>query len=667
MQNIKKKPYYITTPIYYTSGDLHLGHCYTTVICDAIARFKRMDGHEVCFLTGTDEHGLKVETAAQKAGKTPKEFVDGLVDKIYSLWDLLGISYDKFHRTSSSQHVQTVQKIFKKLYDQGDLYKSVYEGHYCLPCECFWTQSQLADGKCPDCGREVKSASEEAYFFRLSNYSERLMKLYEDNPEFINPKSRRNEMINNFIKPGLNDLCVSRTTFKWGIPVDFDPKHVVYVWIDALSSYINGLGYKTDDQSLFNKFWPADLHMIGKEIVRFHVIIWPALLMALNLPIPKQVYAHGWLMMNGEKMSKSRGNGTDPYMLTDRYGVDSVRYFLLREIPFGNDGNFTIELFLSRFNSDLCNSLGNLVSRTTAMVTQYFGGKIPANGKKEALDDELVSLCENTLGEVRKSVDAFDAPDALASIFKLINRANKYIDETAPWLLAKDEKSKPRLAEVLYNLSETIRTAAVLLSPFLPSTAQGIFDRLKLGAVPASFDSILTFGGIKEGQEVLKGDALYPRVDIKAELKFFSTLLDAEAEKEKKTQPEDIKPQETPKTKTEEKKPQEDMAGLITFDEFLKVELKTGVVLECEKIEKSTKLLKLKIDVGGQSRTVVSGLALHYKPQELVGKTLVLATNLKPVKLCGVESHGMVLCATCGEKVNVLSVDGIVDSGSKVG
>ena len=479
-----KEKYYITTPIYYPSGNWHLGHCYTTVICDAIARFKRMDGFDVFFLTGTDEHGVKIEKRAAENNTTPKAFVDGLVDNIKDLWKVLGISYDKFIRTTDDYHVEAVQKMFKRLYDQGDIYKAEYEGMYCTPCESFWTESQLVDGKCPDCGRPVEKAKEESYFFRLSKYQDKLIELYNNNPEFISPKSRMNEMINNFIKPGLQDLCVSRTSFKWGIPVSFDEKHVIYVWVDALTNYITALGYEGKDDSLFKKYWPANLHMVGKEIVRFHTIIWPAILMALGIEMPQKVYGHGWLLIGGDKMSKSKGNVVDPFVLSERYGVDAVRYFLLREVPFGSDGVYTNEALITRTNADLANDLGNLVSRTTAMINQYFGGIVPAHDCKEDLDDELVNLCKDALAKVRTHIDNLLVPEALVEIFRLVQRANKYIDETMPWVLAKDESKKARLGTVLYNLAETIRISAVLLSPFVPATAQKIFDSLQLGALP---------------------------------------------------------------------------------------------------------------------------------------------------------------------------------------
>ena len=643
-----KEKFYITTPIYYPSGNWHLGHCYTTVICDAIARFKRMDGFDVFFLTGTDEHGVKIEKRAAENNTTPKAFVDALVGNIKELWKTLGISYDKFIRTTDDYHVEAVQKIFKKLYDNGDIYKAEYEGMYCTPCESFWTESQLVDGKCPDCGRPVEKAKEESYFFRLSKYQDKLIELYQNNPEFISPKSRMNEMINNFIKPGLQDLCVSRTSFKWGIPVSFDDKHVIYVWIDALTNYITALGYEGKDDSLFKKYWPADLHMVGKEIVRFHTIIWPAILMALGVELPKKVYGHGWLLIGGDKMSKSKGNVVDPFVLSERYGVDAVRYFLLREVPFGSDGVYTNEALLNRTNADLANDLGNLVSRTTAMITQYFGGIIPDGSYREDIDNELVSLCEEALEKVRRDVDNLLIPESLAEIFKLIQRANKYIDETTPWILAKDESKKQRLGTVLYNLAETIRISAVLLSPFMPDTAKRIFDDLQLGKLPDSFDSVKTFGLLESGKPVVKGKALFPRIDVKKELVELEKL----AEKHEKKQ-------EKPAESNEEK-------GLVSIDDFSKIELATAKVLTCEKVEKSDKLLKLTLDVGGKQRTVVSGIAQYYTPEYMAGKTVVIVKNLKPVKLKGILSEGMILCASNGKDVVFVSPEKEIESGSGV-
>ena len=646
-----KEKYYITTPIYYPSGNWHLGHCYTTVICDAIARFKRMDGFDVFFLTGTDEHGVKIEKRAAENNTTPKAFVDGLVDNIKDLWKVLGISYDKFIRTTDDYHVEAVQKMFKRLYDQGDIYKAEYEGMYCTPCESFWTESQLVDGKCPDCGRPVEKAKEESYFFRLSKYQDKLIELYNKNPEFISPKSRMNEMINNFIKPGLQDLCVSRTSFKWGIPVSFDEKHVIYVWVDALTNYITALGYEGKDDSLFKKYWPANLHMVGKEIVRFHTIIWPAILMALGVEMPEKVYGHGWLLIGGDKMSKSKGNVVDPFVLSERYGVDAVRYFLLREVPFGSDGVYTNEALITRTNADLANDLGNLVSRTTAMITQYFGGVVPAHDVKEDLDDELINLCKDALAKVRTHVENLLVPEALVEIFRLVQRANKYIDETMPWVLAKDESKKARLGTVLYNLAETIRISAVLLSPFVPTTAQKIFDSLQLGTLPTDFESIKEFGGLAVGGTVIKGNALFPRLDMKKELAELEKLAEAQA-----------KAKEQPKAEVVEEKPKAE----ISIDDFAKVELATAKVLTCEKVAKSDKLLKLTLDVAGKERTVVSGIAQYYTPEYMVGKTVVIVKNLKPVKLRGILSEGMILCASNGKDVVFVTPEKEIESGSGV-
>ena len=520
-----KKPFYITTPLYYSSGKLHLGHCYTSVTCDSIARMKRKDGYDVFFLTGTDEHGQNIAKRAEEKGLTPKAFVDGLFNDITDLWKLMKVDYDKFIRTTDDYHEEAVKKIFTTLYEKGDIYKAEYEGWYCSPCESFWTESQLEDGKCPDCHREVTRAKEESYFFRLSKYADKLLELYESNPEFLQPKSRVNEMVNNFIKPGLQDLAVSRTSVTWGVPVPFDQRHSIYVWIDALANYITALGYGSCDQSLFEKYWPADVHMMAKEIVRFHSIIWPALLMALEIPVPKHVYGHGWLLFGGDKMSKSKGNVVDPYFLVGRYGLDAIRYYLLREVPFGNDGVFTVKALLNRYNDDLCNSLGNLVSRTIAMIEKNFEGKVPSIPTTyDGLDKEIKDLAESTLDKVRNAVDGFNIPQALTEIMALVYRANKYIDETTPWVLAKDPDQKQRLGEVLYNLAETLRFVATLISPFLPDTAQNIFDKLSLGQVPDDFDAISVFGGLKQGTLVAKGQNLFERIKVEDELKKLDEL-----------------------------------------------------------------------------------------------------------------------------------------------
>lgn len=649
MDNTENKKFYITTPIYYPSDNLHIGHAYCSVMADTMARYKRIQGYDVMFLTGTDEHGQKIEEKAKAAGITPKQYVDHVVSGIKDLWKLMDISYDKFIRTTDDYHEKAVQKIFKQLYDQGDIYKGSYEGWYCTPCESFWTETQLVDGKCPDCGREVRRTSEEAYFFRLSKYQNQLIKLFEEHPEFLEPASRRNEMLNNFIKPGLEDLCVSRTSFTWGVPVTFDPKHIVYVWVDALSNYITALGYGSEDDSLYQKYWPADIHLVGKEIVRFHTIIWPAMLMALNLPLPKKVLGHGWLILEGGKMSKSKGNVVDPVVLCERYGVDAIRYFLLRDIPFGSDGTFSNEALITRINSDLANDLGNLVSRTVAMVNKYFGGTIPTERTAGEFDDDLIALATATKAKVEAYADEMQFSSALTELWALISRTNKYIDETAPWVLAKDEANRARLAAVMYNLCEAIRIISILVSPFLPHTAPKIQAQLGAPADVLSWEQAGEWGLLPDGFSVQKGEIIFPRIDIAKEL--------AELEAQQKAARE---------AKEQAQRKAEGIAQ-ISIDDFAKVELRVAEVKDCEPVKRAKKLLKLTLDDGsGTPRTVASGIAQWYKPEDLIGHKVVLVANLKPAVLCGVESQGMILAADCAkDDVKVLFVDNM-PAGAKI-
>ena len=671
---MSKKTYYISTPIYYPSGKLHIGHSYTTVAADAVSRYKRLKGYDVMFLTGTDEHGQKIQRKAEEKGITPKQYVDEIVSGIKDLWKLMKITNDRFIRTTDDEHVEAVQKIFKKLYEQGDIYKSEYEGWYCTPCESFWTKTQLVEGKCPDCGREVELTKEESYFFRLSKYQDRLIKHIEENPDFIQPVSRQNEMLNNFLRPGLEDIAVSRTTFNWGVPVSFDDKHVVYVWIDALSNYITALGYSSQDDSLFQKYWPADVHLVGKEIVRFHTIIWPAMLMALGLPLPKQVYGHGWLLLEGGKMSKSKGNVVDPQILVDKYGLDAIRYFLLREVPFGSDGVFSNEALINRINSDLANDLGNLVSRTVAMIDKYFGGSIPAAKTAGEFDSDLISLVKGTAEKVEDLLDKLQFSTALSEIWKAVSRTNKYIDETMPWVLAKDDANSSRLAQVMYNLAETLRIIAILIQPFMPETPEKIWNQLGIAHKSlVEWERAKEWGVYPVGASVNKGEVIFPRIDIKKELEEIEKMSEKAAEPAKAS--EKVNTEKTPLQSSAQKSAaqqpaeqpaDETNANLITIDDFAKVELRVAKVIEAEKVEKADKLLKMQLQVGNEVRQVVSGIAKYYTPEEMVGKTLILVANLKPAKLRGIESQGMILAASDENGLSLVTLDKDMPSGAQV-
>lgn len=649
---MEKKPFYITTPIYYPSGNPHIGHCYTTVACDSIARYRRMQGYDVMFLTGTDEHGLKIEQKAAEKGVTPKEYVDEIVKTFKKLWSYMNISYDRYIRTTDDYHIETVQKIFKALYDKGYIYKGEYKGKYCTPCESFWTESQLDEnGCCPECHREVTEAKEEAYFFKMSPFAERIEKLLTET-DYLQPKTRATELVNNFIKPGLEDLCVSRTTFKWGIPVTFDDKHVVYVWIDALSNYISALGFWNEQYNDFDKFWPADVHMVAKDIMRFHAIIWPAMLMALDLPLPKHLAVHGWITFNGQKMSKSLGNVVDPFILGERYGADAIRYHILREMALGADSSFSNEIMINRINSDLANGLGNLVSRTVAMADKYFGGTLPADREAGDFDAELIAEAKGLVAKVDEFMDKTQINNALAEIFKVVSRANKYIDETAPWVLGKDESKKARLATVLYNLLETIRIVSTLLSNFMPTTMPKVWEQIGAAESDITYENAGKFGVLPADVTVHRGEIIFPRIDVNKEIEELNKIIGSNAK---------------PEEKADDGFEPAPIADEITIDDFAKVDLRVALVKDCEKVKKSKKLLCLQLDDGFGGRQVVSGIAAWYKPEDLIGKKVVIVANLKPVKLCGVESNGMIFAAdTPDGAASVIFPDQDLPCGAKL-